>query len=219
MTKPILVIGNKNYSSWSMRPWLALRYLDIDFEEIQIPLFTPGYKEKLRAYSPAGLVPIYREADVTIWDSLAILEFLAERHPHLWPRKTEARALARAVSAEMHAGFQSLRTYLPLNCRARDRRISFTEDVNKDISRVLEIWKQCRGLYRSKGPWLFGEFSIADLMYAPVASRFVTYGVTTGNAAQEYIDAVMNDANVARWMAEAAAEQETIDAYENIGKP
>ncbi len=219
MTKPILVIGNKNYSSWSMRPWLALRYLNIDFEEVRIPLFTPGYKEKLRAYSSAGLVPIYRKGDITIWDSLAILEHLAERHPQLWPKEPNARATARAVSAEMHAGFQSLRTHLPLNCRARGRHIPFTENVNKDICRITEIWEQCRNLHRFKGPWLFGRFSIADTMYAPVASRFVTYSVATGDTVQEYIDALMKDANVARWMAEAAAEEETIDAYENIGKP
>jgi glutathione S-transferase len=162
---------------------------------------------------------VYREADITIWDSMAILEYLAERHPHLWPRTTEARALARAVSAEMHSGFQALRTQLPLNCRARDRRVPLTENVEKDVSRIREIWEHCRGRYHSAGPWLFGEFSIADMMYAPVASRFVTYGVTTGYTAQEYIETVMKDADVARWMAEAAAEQETINAYENIGKP
>jgi glutathione S-transferase len=219
MSKPILVIGNKNYSSWSMRPWLALRYLNIDFEEVRIPLFTAGYKEKLHAYSPAGLVPIYREGDITIWESLAILEYLAELHPQLWPPEPSTRAMARAVSAEMHAGFQSLRTHLPLNCRARNRRVSFTDNVSKDISRIVEIWEQCRDLHRSEGPWLFGEFSIADMMYAPVASRFVTYGVTNGDIVQQYIDTVMKDVNIARWMADAAAEEETIDAYENIGKP
>lgn len=219
MSKPILVIGNKNYSSWSMRPWLALRHLNIDFEEVRIPLFTPGYKEKLRAYSPAGLVPVYREDDVTIWDSLAILEYLAERHPQLWPQELHVRAVARAVSAEMHAGFQSLRTHLPLNCRARDLRVTITEDVRKDISRIVEIWEQYRDLHRSEGPWLFGAFSIADMMYAPVALRFVTYGVTAVGSVQEYIDTVINDTNVGQWMAEAAVEEETIATYEIIGKP
>ncbi len=218
MTKPILVIGNKNYSSWSMRPWLALRHLKIDFEEIRVPLFTHGYKEQLHAYSSAGLVPIYRDGDITIWDSLAILEYLAERHPQLWPRARGARAMARAVSAEMHAGFQALRARLPLNCRARGRHIAITDDLGKDISRIEEIWEQCRERYRSGGPWLFGGISIADMMFAPVASRFVTYGVAVGDTAREYIETVMEDVNVALWTTQAAAEEETIGAYENIGK-
>ncbi len=200
-----------------MRPWLALRYLHIDFEEVRIPLFTPGYKEKLRAYSSAGLVPIYRDDDITIWESLAILEYLAEQNPRLWPKEPHHRAVARAVSAEMHAGFQALREQLPLNCRARRRRIPITANVGKNVSRIVEIWAQCRNLRRSEGPWLFGEFCIADAMYAPVALRFATYGVTVGSTAQEYIDTVMKDPYIARWMAEAANEDESIDAYEHIG--
>lgn len=172
-----LVIGNKNTSSWSLRPWLAMKQAGIDFEEVRINLRAPDMKEQILAHSPAGKVPVLWADDLMIWDSLAILEFLAERHPDkaLWPSETRARAIARAVSAEMHSGFQALREHCPMKFLADEPRTEHIEPVRNNIRRVVDIWKDCRKRFGAGGPFLFSSFSIADAMFAPVASRFRTY--------------------------------------------
>ena len=180
-----LVIGNKNYSSWSLRPWLLLRQASIPFEEIRLALG----RDNLSKYSPSGLVPVLKHGALAIWDSLAIAEYLAEQFPEkeLWPRDVEARAMARSVSAEMHSGFTHLRTHMNMNCRSHFPGKGMTPEVAKDIQRIQQIWQDCRSRFGDGGPFLFGVFSIADAMYAPVSFRFITYAVPLSPVAETYV--------------------------------
>lgn len=172
-----LVIGNKNTSSWSLRPWLALKQAGLPFTEVNINLRAPDKKQQILAHSPAGKVPVLWVGDLMIWDSLAILETLAERHPEagLWPEDPAARAVARAAAAEMHSGFQALREHCPMKFLATEPKSEHIEPVVTNIRRIVALWKECRGRFGGEGPFLFSSFSIADAMYAPVASRFKTY--------------------------------------------
>jgi glutathione S-transferase len=205
-----LVIGNKNYSSWSFRPWIALTALGIPFEEILIPFGTPlgnpDFKTRLAAYTPAGLVPVLIDGDVHVWETLAIMEYLAEKFPekHLWPTDAKARAEARAISSEMHAGFSALRGECPMNIRRplRERAISAAAQAN--VKRIDEIWSGCRAKYG--GPFLFGGFSAADAMYAPMVARFNTYGLKAGREARAYMETVMALPVWAEWRKGALAE-------------
>lgn len=203
-----LVIGNKNYSSWSMRPWLLLRQCGIEFEEIQIPLRQPDSLEHKLAFSPAGKVPILVDGDLHIWESLAIVDYLAEKFPEkqLWPQEREARARARTVSAEMHAGFASLRSRMPLNCRAHRPGAGRGPGVQEDIDRICEIWRECRERYGSAGDFLFGEFTAADAMFAPVASRFQTYDVELACDEAEYAEVLLTMSAVKDWIEAARNE-------------
>lgn len=214
MPKPLLVIGNKNYSSWSMRAWLALRHLGVDFDEVRIPLYTDGHKEKILSYSLAGKVPVYIEDGVTVWDSLSILEYLAGKYPSLWPGDPRARALARSVCAEMHSGFTAMRGTIFFNARARGRWVELGGAAVSDVERVLDIWETCRSAWGKGGPWLFGEFTAADAMYAPVAMRFQTYGIEPGGRPKAYVDTVMSDAYVQEWILAAEGEKEVIEEFE-----
>jgi glutathione S-transferase len=212
----ILVIGNKNYSSWSLRPWLALRMAGIAFEELRIPLYVPGAKQAILRHSPAGKVPVLRDGELTVWESLAICEYAAELAPGagLWPADPAARAHARAVSAEMHAGFVALRSALPMNLRAEGVRIPLEPAVRADVERVVAIWQECRERFgavasgAASGPFLFGAFTNADAMYAPVVTRFHSYGVALPPAAQAYADAVRALAPMREWAAAGVAESE-----------
>ncbi len=214
MSKPKLVIGNMNYSSWSLRPWLALAKLGVDFETVRVSLYEGEFKQTLYGYSPAGLVPIYIEDGLTVWDSLAILERLAEQRPSLWPDDPRARAHARSVSAEMHSGFAALRGEMPMNCRAVGRRVPVTDGLAKDIRRIHQIWTDCRATYGGQGPWLFGGFTIADAMFAPVVFRFRTYGVECPPEAAAYMKTAFEDPCMQRWLAAGCEEPETIDWVE-----
>ncbi|MGE5387125.1 MAG: glutathione S-transferase family protein [Betaproteobacteria bacterium] len=213
-----LIIGNKNYSSWSLRAWLALVKTGLPFEEILVPLSVPGTRQQLLSLSPAGKVPALREGGVVIWDSLAIIERLAEASPGLWPKDGLARAIARSVSAEMHSGFAALRTAMPMNCRATGRHVKADEDVRRDIERIQAIWSDCRERFGKNGPWLFGDFSAADAMYAPVVSRFHTYGVETSPVVAAYMQTVLDDPDMQRWYADAKTEAATIGVSE-VGIP
>ncbi|MGD9538711.1 MAG: glutathione S-transferase family protein [Alphaproteobacteria bacterium] len=212
-----LVIANKAYSSWSMRAWLALAATGAPFDEVTIPLDRPETRGRILAYSPSAKVPCLIDGDVAVWESLAICEYLAERFPAagLWPADGKARALARAVSAEMHAGFTALRRTLPMNCRASfaPRAIENAE-LAADIARIQALWADCRGRFGQAGPYLFGSFGIADAMFAPVVTRFLTYGVTVDAASRAYCEAIMAHPLVARWVAEARAETMRIEKYE-----
>jgi len=213
--KPKLVIGNKNYSSWSLRAWLLIQKIDIDYDEVVVPLYTDTHHDQLLAYSAAALVPIYLEGDLAIWDSLAIAEYLAESHAELWPENKQVRAHARAICAECHSGFVALRSALPMNCRASNRKIALTENTRQDISRVNTILTECRGQYSNNGDWLFGQFSIADAFYAPIVSRFETYGIAElSDAARLYCRDLLNDSDMRRWYEAADAETWTIEASE-----
>ena len=216
MTPLTLIIGNKNYSSWSLRPWLLLRQAGIPFEEVRIPLYAPGSTEALAAWSPSGKVPALHDGDLRVWDSLAICEYLAERFPEkqLWPADAAARAVARSVSAEMHAGFAALRQHMSMNIRARRPGQGRTPECLADVERILAIWTDCRARFGSGGDFLFGRFSIADAMYAPVALRFQTYGVALTGAAKDYADAVLALPAVREWVADGVAETERIAAFE-----
>jgi glutathione S-transferase len=187
-----LIIGNKNYSSWSLRPWIALRHAGIPFDEEVVPLYEPGSRERVLAYSSAGKVPVLIDGDMTIWESLAIIEYLAERFPkaQLWPADVAARALARSVAAEMHAGFVALRRHCPMNMRRDGRKRELTAEVEADVRRIEQIWTDCRARFGAAGPFLFGAFGAADAMYAPVVSRFTSYGIGVGAAAKSYMQAV-----------------------------
>ncbi len=209
-----LVIGNKNYSSWSLRPWLALRVAGIPFEEIRIPLYGPGSKQQILRHSPAGKVPVLVAPEVTVWESLAILEYLADRHPEaaLWPADSAQRAHARAVSTEMHAGFAALRANLTMNVRKTFPDHPATPDVMADIARIQAIWKEC--LQRSGGPFLFGAFGNADAMFAPVVTRFITYSIKADAASARYIAAIRALPALNEWYDAARGETEVLPQFE-----
>lgn len=208
----ILIIGNKNYSSWSLRPWLVLKQAGLEFEEVRIPLDLPDTIDRILEYSPSGRVPALRHNNLTIWESLAICEYIAELAPDrlLWPTDAAARAVARAVSAEMHSGFSNLRSQLPVDCRAR-RPYRTTPAVQRDIDRICNLWQVCRQQFGAAGDFLFGNFSIADAMYAPVVTRFVTYNVPLPSVAQAYVEAIGQLSAMQDWLAAAEAEIEVID--------
>ena len=208
--KPTLLIANKNYSSWSLRGWLALRHAGIDFDEQLVLLDQPDTQAKILAFTPSGRVPALKDGGLLIWDSLAICEYAAEKNPEMWPADTKARAVARAVSAEMHSGFQALRQALPMNLRATGRKVELTPAVLADIDRIEHIWADCRARFGEGGPWLFGRRSLADAMYAPVATRFVTYGIHRSGAFDDYIATVFGDADFQQWKQAALAETEVI---------
>ena len=216
MPNLVLVIGNKAYSSWSLRPWLLMKQAGIAFEEIRLSLYQEGARQRLLQHSAAGKVPVLKDGDLTVWDSLAICEYLAEKYPDkpLWPAQPAARAHARSASAEMHSGFTNLRTQMPMNVRrAIPGRIP-TPETAAEIARVQTIWNECRGRHGADGPFLFGAFSIADAMYAPVASRFRTYGVALAGAAAQYSATIHALPAMQEWIAAAHAETEFNPQYE-----
>lgn len=209
MSSFTLIIGNKNYSSWSMRPWLVLRQAGVDFEEILIPFFQPTTSQQIREYSPSGKVPALRHGSLLIWESLAICEYIAELFPerNLLPPDPQMRAVARSVSAEMHAGFAPLRQHLPMNCVNRVTDLEITAPVQADINRILTIWNTCRQEFGDGGGFLFGQhFTIADAMFAPVASRFVTYGVPLDPVSQAYVETLWSFPAMQEWLIAAEAE-------------
>lgn len=212
--RPTLVIGNKNYSSWSLRPWLAARHAGIEFDEIRVSLFTPEGTAQIRQYSPSLKVPVWREGDLVVWESLAICEYLAECMPSLWPADSAARAVARSVSAEMHAGFAALRHGMPMNARARGRRVAVTPEIAADIDHIAAIWIDCRTRFGAGGPWLFGAFSIADAMFGPVVLRFVPYGVSRPGVVDDYVATWMADPHLQAWIATAEQESEVLEQFE-----
>ncbi|MFT7559161.1 MAG: glutathione S-transferase [Flavobacteriales bacterium] len=212
-----LILGNKNYSSWSLRPWLAMKKLDLDFEEVVVPLLKPGFKEELLKYSSTGKVPVLIHNTQSIWDSLAILETLAEDHPSLLPSSASARAHARSVSAEMHSSFTALRVAMPMNCRALNRRVAVSDVMAAELERIDAIWQDCRTRYASDGPWLFGQFSIADAMYAPMVCRFNTYEPPLSQCAHDYMNTVLNDPCMTQWFVDSRAEIEVL-AISEIGQ-
>jgi len=203
-----LVIGNKNYSSWSLRPWLLLKQFGVPFEEIKLPLDTPEFYARLKQYSPAGRVPALLDGDLAVWDSLAICEYINERYldGRGWPADPAARAHARSISAEMHAGFSALRNALPMNCRKRVATPALDADVRHDIARIREIWREARMQYVTRGDFLFGEFSIADAIYAPVAIRFTSYAIELGEVERRYVETLFALPALREWFAEAATE-------------
>lgn len=211
-----LVIGNKNYSSWSLRAWLLLKEAGLEFIEHRIPLNLPSTAAALAAASPACRVPVLILDEQTIWDSLAIAETVAERWPekNLWPADPGTRAHARAISAEMHAGFAAIRELMPMNCRAMGRNVPLPDELTADIDRIFEIWTECQKQYGGLGRWLFGNFSIADAMYAPIVLRFRTYGVNLPVSASAYPARLLESDAIQEWLADAESEIEVIEVEE-----
>jgi glutathione S-transferase len=211
-----LAVGNKNYSSWSMRPWVLLRQAGIPFREIQLWFDADGHIPEAKQYSPAGQVPVLLVDGAAVWDSLAICEAVAEMFPEkrLWPRAAPARAVARSVCAEMHAGFRSLRSAMPMNIRASLAGKGMSPAVEHDIARIRALWSDCRNRFGSGGTLLFGHFTVADAYFAPVAMRFITYGVTLAPAAREYVEAVCKLPAVTEWMNAARRETAFVAADE-----
>jgi len=211
-----LVIGNKNYSSWSLRPWLFISYHKLNFEEIRIPLFEDGYKEQLLVYSGTGKAPVLVDDDVTVWDSLATCEYESEKYLSNagWPDYVDQRALARCVSAEMHSGFPAIRNLLPMNVRATGRQVALIPELQAEVSRIDELWGDLRRRYGEGGPWLFGRFSIADCLYAPVGFRFNTYGIELANEAKTYLEFVLDHPLMQDWLNCAKSEEEVNPLFE-----
>jgi glutathione S-transferase len=210
-----LVVGTKNYSSWSLRPYLALAHTGQPFQEVVIHLGEPDSTQKILQYSPSGRVPLLKHGELSIWDSLAICEYLAETFPEarLWPEDKAARAVARSVTAEMHSGFAALRQHMNMNIRARKPGQGRGPGVAEDIARIQAIWNECRARFGKGGPFLFGAFSIADAFYAPVVTRFVTYDVTLDAVGAAYRDAVLALPSFQKWL-EAAQHEKPVAKYD-----
>jgi len=216
MTDLTLVIGNRNYSSWSLRPWFLMKQSGIAFVEDYLPLHSTSWKKRIRDVSPSGRVPVLHDRDTRVWDSLAICEYLAERFPEhrLWPHERSLRAEARSISAEMHSGFMALRQNMFMNIRLRMPGHGRTPETLADIQRIQDIWNSCRSRFQNDGPFLFGRFSIADAMYAPVALRFQTYGVAPAGAAADYTRTILDLPAIQDWIAASLREEHRLSMYE-----
>lgn len=213
-----LFIGNKNYSSWSMRPWMALKAANIPFEEFFIPLYTDAAdKQRILSVTRSGKVPALADGDVTVWDSLAIIEYLAERFPdaNLWPEDRAIRAQARSISAEMHSGFMPLRNECGMNIHRPIASKKLSDDAMANVARIQQIWTDCRARYGGEGPYLFGRFTAADAMYAPVIHRFRTYDIPVTAPVRDYMTAMLENPAFQKWTEDALAETLVIDKFES----
>lgn len=211
---PRLIIGNKNYSSWSLRAWLLMAEAGIEFDEIRIPMDTATFKEEVLRFSPAARVPVLLLDEQPVWDTLAIAETVAEHWADkgLWPDDAMARAHARSICAEMHAGFSVLREAMPMNCRAMGRKVALPEPLTAEIDRIFDIWSDCRQRYG--GGWLFGRFGVADAMYAPVVLRFRTYGINLPDSARAYPERLLESEALQNWLLAAESETEVLESEE-----
>ncbi len=211
-----LIIGNKNYSSWSMRAWLLLKFAGTPFEEISINLYSGDSQSKVKALGgQTGLVPVLKSGDTTVWDTLAITEFLYESFPKIWPASSQARARARSFCGEVHSSLSHLRDAMPMNTRGRHRQAPITPDVTNEVQRVSDIWTYCAENY--DGPWMFGEFCGADIIFAPLASRFLTYDVTLTGVAYEYQQKLLAHPLVVEWFELGLKETACIEKFELPG--
>lgn len=218
MAEYTMVLANMNYSSWSIRGWLAMKQTGVAFEQVVIPLDRPETAAAIAEHSPSGLLPILKHGDLAIWDSLAIAEYLAEQFPDagIWPKDPAVRAVARSVAAEMHSGFRELRTHMPMNARASRPGCGRAGGVEADIERITTVWRDCRAQFGGAGPFLFGDWTAADAFFAPVVSRFQTYAVELGEVERAYADAVLAQRDVTEWFAAAKAEPWSIGKYDDI---
>jgi glutathione S-transferase len=213
----LLIIGNKNYSSWSLRAWLLMKHVGLKFAERVMPLDTAEFARDIGALSPTRRVPLLRHGSLVVWDSLAICEYACEISGRGWPQDRIARAIARAACAEMHTGFSILRSQWPMNARATHRRTAPNPERQAEIARIEDLWTECRSRFGARGPWLFGDFSVADAMYAPVVLRLRTYDANVRESSASYMATVLDDRHVQDWLAAAAAEPWTVEASE-IGR-
>ena len=215
-----LILGNKNYSSWSLRGWLAVKQSGLAFEEITVPLFGEQWQQQQEdgeeLQPSSGKVPILWDEDIVVWDSLAILEYLADKvgRERFWPKEDEPRGMARSMVAEMHSSYASLRAECPMNIRKRTPKDSVSDQTHADIVRILQLWAEARARFGTSGPFLFGTFGAADIYYAPVVSRFLTYGIGVPGFAQAYMQAVWEHEWMQSWISAAENEQWVIEQYE-----
>ena len=208
MSRLHLIIGNKNYSSWSLRPWIAMTMAGIPFNETVIPLDLPETRSRIAEHSSAGRVPVLHHGKLAIWESMAILEYLAEVFPekNLWPKATAARAMARSVANEMHAGFSSLRNACPMNLRRPRRKVPMSDQVLADVARIETIWRDCRRSFGKSGKFLFGKFGIADAMFAPVVARFDTFDISVADDTRSYMENILSTGAFLAWKDAALKE-------------
>ena len=215
-----LVIGNRNYSSWSLRAWLMLRESGASFDEILIPLFTGNWRDEVARYGDSGRVPILIDGDIHVWDTLAIVDHVQRRVPDAvsWPETPDARARAWSIAAEMHSGFLAVRGELPQNLRRREPLAAdaLSADARTQIARIDQIWHDTLARHGGNGPWLFGRFSVADIMFAPVALRFVSYGIDVSPGAQPFVDAVLAHEGIKEWIRGAEDEHWAIDFIDDL---
>jgi len=216
MSDLTLIIGNKNYSSWSLRPWIFLKTAGIEFTEKRVPLGTDQTNAQLEPYFSNHKVPVLLDKDLAVWDSLAIMEYIAEKYPycHGWPEDPRIRAAARSVSAEMHSSFFELREDLPMNCRKKFTNFSPSSGALKDIDRIKAIWRYCKKRFSKNSPWLFDRFCIADAMFAPVCFRFSGYDVPLDGADKEYVESILSLPHMLEWKEAALLEKEVLEYAE-----
>lgn len=216
MSDLTLVIGNKNYSSWSLRPWIFMKKYNIEFNEQWVSLFVDSTKANLAPYNSDNKVPALKDGDIDVWDTMAIIDYISEKYldGKGWPTDLAARALARSVSAEMHSSFSNLRGEMPMNCRKHFPGYKLSENAKREVERVKSLWRLCRERHGASGDWLFGEFSAADAMFAPVVIRFNGYDVPLDGIEKEYVQTVLNDPDTKSWMEAGKKEKEIIDADE-----
>lgn len=217
MTGITLVIGSRNYSSWSLRPWMLLRHLGIEFELREFQFGSPEFEAEIPKLSPTRLVPVLIHGGLRVWESLAICEYVAElAGGRGWPEDAAIRAQARSVATEMHAGFHALRLACPMNARASGRRVALTAPLERDLKRIGAVWSGCRRDHGERGPYLFGDFSVADAMYAPIVLRVRSYGLPLSGLATRYLETMLADPFLAEWV-EAAARESTVIPEEEVG--
>lgn len=216
MSELTLIFGNKNYSSWSLRPWVFLKQYNISFKEKRIALFTETTNDELAQYYSDFKVPALKDGDLIVWDSLSILEYVSEKYlqSNGWPDDEKARATARSISAEMHSSFMNLRNELPMNCRKKFKDIKLTTQAEDEVERVKTLWRYCRREYGANGEWLFGKYSIADAMYAPIALRFHGYSIPLDRVEENYVQSVLNQPCIIEWIEAGKNEKEIIEQDE-----
>ena len=216
MANLTLIIGNKNYSSWSLRPWVFLKQNQIEFAEKRVALFTKTTNQELSEFNSDFKVPVLKDGSLLIWESLSILEYLSEKYlgSKGWPEDLNARALARSISCEMHSSFFNVRNELPMNCRKKFQNINLSSDAKHEIDRIKDLWRQCRSQYGGNGEWLFGEYSISDAMYAPVALRFYGYSIPLTGVEEAYVANVLQQPCIIDWIEAGKAEKEVLDQDE-----
>jgi len=213
MSQLKIIIGNKRYSSWSLRGWLAVKHTGLPFEEIMLQLDTPSFYREIEKYSKARKVPTLVDGDITVWDSAAIIDYCARLAPakFWWPEDKAAYAFARSIFGEMHSGFMEIRTHMPMNLNGQWRELTFSAALQKELDRVEQLFTECRENYGTDGDFLFGGFSAADMMFAPLVTRLDTYGVPLGDTAREYVDAVLAYPALQAWAKEGKQETDIVD--------
>ncbi len=216
MTDLTLIIGNKNYSSWSLRPWIFMKHYNIAFNEKRVALFTETSNDELAEYYSDYKVPVLKDGKLIIWDTLSILEYVSEKYLQSkgWPQDEKIRSTARSISAEMHSSFMSLRNELPMNCRKQFNNIKLSIEAEREVERVKTLWRYCRREFGNEGEWLFGKYSIADAMYAPIALRFHGYHLPLNDVEANYVKSVLNQPDIIEWIEAGKVEKEVIEEDE-----